>query len=239
MNLTFLFLPMNLFRRIFGGEGDAPRFSKFIESKPILFTLSLFAWPRTKIRATYRWMIGWAETPRAEQALAGISFAESSFFPVPPDPLLMAMVMAAPTKFLRYALVCTVSSVLGGIFGYTIGWLLFDTIGVFIVEVYGLQEEFAAIGVRYEEHAFLAVFAAAFTPIPYKLITVSAGVFMINFFWFLLASIIGRGMRFFLVAFLMYYFGKRYKDSIEKYIDVLSLLFVGIIVLGFFAVKYF
>lgn len=217
---------------------DAPRFQKFIQSKPILFTLSLLNWPRKKIRSLYAWVVGWAETKRAEQALASIAFAESSFFPIPPDPLLIAMVMAKPSHFLRHAFICTLSSALGGILGYAIGVLLFSSIGMWIVNTYGLQEEFVHIGQKYEENAFFTVFTAAFTPIPYKLITIAAGVFKINFFSFIIASFIGRGMRFFLVAFLMHHLGRRYKDSIEKYIDILSITFVILIILGFMALKY-
>jgi membrane protein YqaA with SNARE-associated domain len=213
----------------------APRFQAFIVSKPVLFTLSILSFPRKVIRQLYGWVVGWAETKRAEQALAGIAFAESSFFPIPPDPLLIAMVMAKPSRFLRHATICTLSSALGGVFGYLIGLLLFSTLGAWIVDTYGLQEAFIALGERYEENAFLTVFSAAFTPIPYKLITVAAGVFQIHFVSFVVASIIGRGMRFFLVATLVYHLGRRYKDVIEKYIDILSLVFVAILILGFLA----
>jgi membrane protein YqaA with SNARE-associated domain len=217
---------------------DAPRFQAFITSKPILLVLSFFSWPRKMIRKMYGWVVGWAETKRAEQALAGVSFVESSFFPIPPDPLLIAMVMARPASFLRHAAICTVASVFGGMFGYVIGLLLFSTIGAWIVNTYGLQEEFVYIGQRYQDNAFLTVFTAAFTPIPYKLITIAGGVFHINFLMFVLASFIGRGMRFFLVATFMYHLGQRYKDSIEKYIDTLSIVFVALLILGFFALKY-
>jgi membrane protein YqaA with SNARE-associated domain len=217
---------------------DTPRFQAFILSKPVLLILSLLAWPRKVIRRLYGWVVGWAETKQAERALAGISFAESSVFPIPPDPLLIAMVMAKPGLFLRHAAICTISSIFGGVFGYAIGLLLFSTVGAWIVNTYGLQEEFVQIGIRYEENAFFTVFTAAFTPIPYKLITVSAGVFKINFIMFVLASLVGRGARFFLVATLMHHLGRRYKDSIEKYIDLLSVAFVVLLVLGFFVLKY-
>lgn len=217
---------------------NSPRFQSFIESSPILFVLSCIAWPRKVIRRLYGWVVGWAETRRAEQALAGIAFAESSFFPIPPDPLLIAMVMAKPTHFLRHATICTVASTFGGVFGYLIGLMLFSTVGTWIIETYHLQEEFVHIGTRYEENALLTVFTAAFTPIPYKLITVAAGVFQINFVMFVFGSLIGRGMRFFLVAFLMHHLGRRYKDSIEKYIDILSVAFVALLILGFLALKY-
>jgi membrane protein YqaA with SNARE-associated domain len=224
--------------KVRGTSPNSPRFQAFVESRPILFALSCVAWPRRVIRQLYGWVVGWAETKRAEQALAGIAFAESSFFPIPPDPLLIAMVMAKPTLFLRHATICTFSSALGGVFGYAIGLMLFSTVGAWIVNTYGLQEEFVQIGIRYEENAFLTVFTAAFTPIPYKLITVAAGVFKINFVMFVIGSVIGRGMRFFLVAFLMHHLGRRYKDSIEKYIDLLSIAFVTLLVLGFLTLKY-
>ncbi len=224
--------------KVRGTSPNSPRFQAFVESRPILFALSCVAWPRKVIRQLYGWVVGWAETKRAEQALAGIAFAESSFFPIPPDPLLIAMVMVKPTLFLRHATICTLSSALGGVFGYAIGLMLFSTVGAWIVNTYGLQEEFVQIGIRYEENAFLTVFTAAFTPIPYKLITVAAGVFKINFVMFVIGSVIGRGMRFFLVAFLMHHLGRRYKDSIEKYIDLLSIAFVTLLVLGFLALKY-
>ena len=224
--------------KIIHPRSHAPRFQSFIHSSPILSIVACVAWPRKIIRRLYGWVVGWAETKRAEQALAGIAFAESSFFPIPPDPLLIAMVIAKPANFLRHAAICAIASTLGGVFGYAIGLMLFSTIGVWIVDTYGLQEEFIHIGTRYEENAFLPVFTAAFTPIPYKLITVAAGVFKIHFVMFLVASFIGRGMRFFLVATLMHHLGRRYKDLIEKYIDILSIVFVALLILGFVVLKY-
>jgi membrane protein YqaA with SNARE-associated domain len=129
---------------------DTPRFQAFIESKPMLFVLSCIAWPRKIIRKLYGWVVGWAETKRAEQALAGIAFAESSFFPIPPDPLLIAMIMAKPASFLRHAAICTLASVFGGMLGYVIGLLLFSTVGAWIVDTYHLQE-FVHIGTGMEK----------------------------------------------------------------------------------------
>jgi membrane protein YqaA with SNARE-associated domain len=216
----------------------SPHFNRFIESKPVWLLLSLFDWPRQKIRQLYGWVTGWAQTRQATKALAAISFMESSFFPVPPDPLLIAMTIAKPSKYLRFAGICTIASVAGGLFGYIIGIGLFETVGKLIVDTYHLHEEFTAIGIRYDQNAFLTIFTAAFTPIPYKLITIAAGVFRVNILELLLASILGRGARFFLVAGLMHHFGKRYKDKIEKYIDVLSLLFVALMIGGLTALKY-
>jgi len=213
-------------------------FERYLQTKPMLLIVSFFNWPRQKIRQLYKWVVSWAETKHAVKALAGLSFAESSFFPLPPDPLLIAVTTVKPHKYLRFATICTVASILGGIFGYLIGLGLFESIGARIIDTYHLQSEFQALGLRYEANAFLAVLTAALTPLPYKLITISAGVFKVNFLAFLAASIIGRGCRFFLVATLMHHFGKRYKDKIEKYIDLLSLLFVALVALGITALKY-
>lgn len=216
----------------------APKYEKFIETKPGFLLLSLFRWPRIQIKRLYAWVVGWAEKKQATKALAAISFAESSFFPIPPDPLLIALTTVKPRKYLRFALICTVASVVGGIFGYLIGIGLFESIGVRIIDAYHLHEEFEILGRRYDENAFITIFTAAFTPIPYKLITIAAGVFHVNFIAFILASVIGRGGRFFMVATLMHHFGKRYKDKIEKYIDLLSLAFVALMILGIVALKY-
>lgn len=215
-----------------------PRYERFIESKPTFLFISLFNWPRRQIRRLYNWVISWAEKKQAEKALAGISFAESSFFPIPPDPLLIAMTIANSSRYLRFAFICTAASVLGGIFGYLIGVGLFESVGQWVVDTYHLQESFNSLGTRYQANAIITVFAAAFSPIPYKLIAISAGVFKVNFLAFVMISIIGRGMRFFLVATLMHHFGKRYKDKIEKYIDILSLLFVLLLVLGVLAIRF-
>jgi membrane protein YqaA with SNARE-associated domain len=227
-----------MLKRFLRSSRFAPRYESFIETRPGLFLLSVFEWPRRKIRQMYGWVVGWAATRHATKALAGISFAESSFFPIPPDPLLIAVTTVKPHKYLRFAAICTIASIAGGVLGYLIGLGLFESVGAQIINTYHLQEEFQALGLRYEDNALLAVFAAALTPIPYKLITISAGVFKVNFFAFMLASIVGRGGRFFLVATLMHHFGKRYKDKIEKYIDLLSLAFVALLVLGILAVKY-
>jgi membrane protein YqaA with SNARE-associated domain len=228
-----------MIRKTIGRYRNAsPRFEAFIQSKPVMFSLSLLGWPRRMIRRLYAWVVGWAQTRQAEKALAGIAFAESSFFPIPPDPLLIAMTTVKPKGFLRFAAICTAASVLGGMIGYLIGVTLFETVGRWVIDTYHLERQFQVIGQRYGENAFFTVFTAAFTPIPYKLITIAAGVFKVNILSFLVASIIGRGARFFLVSTLMHHFGKRYKDRIEKYIDVLSLAFVLLIVAGFVLLRY-
>lgn len=214
------------------------RLRAFMASKPILSLLWMINWPRTLIRRMYNWVVGWSESKNAERALGSIAVAESSFFPIPPDPLLIAMTTVRPRKYLRFATICTVGSVIGGLIGYAIGVGLFESVGLWVINTYGLQGEFARIGERFDANAFLAVFATGFTPIPYKLITISAGVFQINLATFIIASIIGRGGRFFAVAFAMHHFGKRYKDKIEKYIDLLSVAFLILLVGGFMVIRY-
>lgn len=166
-----------------------------------------------------------------------MSFAESSFFPVPPDPLLLTMTFTKPKKWLKYASVTTAGSIIGGIFGYLIGLLLFESLGTWIIDGLHLQHEFVAVGEWYDRYAFWAVLAAAFSPIPYKLFTIAGGVFRINFLGFLLASIIGRGGRFFLVAFLAKTLGSRYREKIEHYIDYISLAAVALMVVLFLILK--
>lgn len=209
-----------------------------MRTKPMLWFLSLFHGTRTFIRRMYGWVIGWAEKPQAEKALAGVAFAESSFFPIPPDPLLITMVLAKPKRYVRFALICLVGSVVGGMFGYFIGVGLFETVGQWIIDTYHLQEDFVSVGNLYAANALLALFTAAFTPIPYKLFAIAAGVFAISFPVFVLASVVGRGGRFFLVAILMHHFGKRYKDKIEKYVDVLGIIFVALVIIGVLAVRF-
>lgn len=198
---------------------------------------SFLQWPRTKVKQLYRWTVHWSDTPQAVRALAFLSFIESSFFPIPPDPLLMAMTAAKPKKYFYFATVCTAASVLGGVVGYFIGVTLFETVGQWVIDVYHLQEAFLVVAQKYEANAFLAIFTAAFTPIPYKLFTIAAGVFRVNIGTLVIASIIGRGTRFYVIAFLMSRLGERFKDKIEKYIDILSLAFVALLIFGFVAVK--
>lgn len=182
----------------------------------------------------YHWTLSWASHPRASWALLSIAFIESSVFLIPPDVLLIPMTLAKPSRWIWYATVTTAGSVLGGIAGYFIGWGLWESIGKAVIQFYHLENEMALLAQRYETHAFLTVFAAAFTPIPYKVITVSAGLFRISFIPFVIASLVGRAMRFFLVAALIGFFGEPVKRIIERYFDLLALLFVAILIISFF-----
>ncbi|MEE9259175.1 MAG: YqaA family protein [Nitrospinaceae bacterium] len=190
------------------------------------------------LRSLYDWVLHWAATPYALPALFLISFIESSVFPIPPDVLLIAMVVAVPVGWFRYALVCSIGSVLGGMFGYLIGYQFMDLIGMRIVEFYHFQEKFDKIGLLYEEYEAWAVAMAGFTPIPYKVFTLAAGAFEINFLIFVLASTVGRSARFFLIAFLIKKYGPAIKVLIEKYFGIFSIVFFILLFLGFYLLKY-
>jgi len=189
-------------------------------------------------RRLYTWVLGWADTKYGVPALAIVSFAESSFFPVPPDPLLMALSLGKPKRAFWYALVCSVMSVLGGIFGYFIGWALWGLMSSFFLTYVFSPEAFDFVRVQYEQNAFLTILGAAITPIPYKVFTVTAGVFHINLLYLILASAIGRSARFFLEAGLVYFFGEKIRNFIDKYFNLLVTLFFILVLAGFFIVKF-
>ena len=185
-------------------------------------------------------MLGWAETPSGPTALAALSFAEASFFPLPPDPLLMALCLGAIKKSLRFAAITTVASVAGGIAGYFIGAGAWQALGGFFFEyVPGVSpESFQDIQAFYDRWDFLAVFMAGLTPFPYKVFTLSAGVFSINFPIFVLASVLSRGLRFFAEAGLLYWKGPSIGRFIDKYFNRLAWLFAALILAGFLALEF-
>ncbi|HNW82552.1 MAG TPA: YqaA family protein [bacterium] len=192
------------------------------------------------VRRLYDWVLHWADTKYGTPALATLSFAESSFFPVPPDVLLIALNMGKPKKSFYYALVCSIASIVGGMLGYYIGaglWSLLS--GIFFSYIPGFTPEiFAKVQGMYNEYGFAAVLIAGFTPIPYKVFTISSGVFGMSFPLFVLASVISRSARFFIVSAMIYFFGEPIKKFIDKYFNLLSGAFVVLIILGFFAIKY-
>lgn len=192
------------------------------------------------IRRLYDWVLHWAATPYGTLALFCLAFAESSFFPIPPDVLLLALCIATPRLSFRYALLTAIGSVLGGMLGYGIGHGLWGAVSdYFFRYVPGFTEAvFAKVQVLFATYDFWTVFTAGFTPIPYKVITIGAGVFEINFIVFVFASIIGRSLRFFLVAALIYRYGPTVRDFIEKYFNLLSLIFMGLLIGGFLVIKY-
>ncbi len=187
----------------------------------------------------YHWVLSWANSKYGTYALFGISFAESSFFPIPPDVLQIALTVSKPQRAFWYAFLSTIASVLGGIAGYLIGYFFFDAVGKMIITTLGYQQYFTAVGKLYADHIFWAVFGAAFTPIPYKVFTIAAGVWKVAFFPFFMASVLGRAGRFFLVATLLSLFGPRIKEFLDKYFNVLSLMLFLLVVGGFVVLKYF
>lgn len=190
------------------------------------------------IRKTYDWVLHWAETPYGTWALFVLAFCESSFFPIPPDVLLIALAISIPAKAFRYALVCSVGSVLGGAFGYFIGMGLMDSIGQPILNFYGVTDKYEYIGEMYNKYNAWAVGVAGFTPIPYKVFTIAAGAFKIDFWVFLLASLVSRSARFFIVAALIYKFGSPIKTFIEKYFNLLTITFTVLLIAGFILIKF-
>lgn len=190
------------------------------------------------LRKLYDWVLHWADTRYALPALFLLAFAESSFFPVPPDVLLITLALGIPKKSFRYAFICTAGSVLGGILGYIIGLALIDTLGMPILRFYGVLDKYEYIQELYMRYDAWAVGLAGFTPIPYKVFTIAAGAFKIDFPVFVMASIAGRAGRFFLVSALIYFFGAQIKTFIDRYFNLLTITFFILLVIGFLAVKY-
>lgn len=190
------------------------------------------------LRRLYDWTIEKSGHPHAERWLAAISFIESSFFPIPPDALLAPMCLARPDRVWRYALICTVASVLGALLGYAIGYFLFETVGKAILDFYGAGAEFETFKQSFNEQGWVIVLLAGFTPLPYKVITIAAGTTHMSLLVLVVASIIARGARFYLVAGLLRAFGPPMKAWIDRNFalatTVIGLLAVG----GFVALKY-
>lgn len=194
---------------------------------------------RNPLRRLYNWMLSFADKPSGPRALGVITFAESSFFPIPPDPLLLALSLGAPKKALRFATICTVASVLGGIAGYLLGSLFWEALsGFFFAYVPGVTPEaFGKVQGLYQRWDFWAVFLAGITPLPYKVFTLSAGVFQVSFPVFVVASMLSRGLRFFVLAGLVYFYGQPIQGFIDRHFTRLSWAFGILLVLGFLALR--
>lgn len=189
------------------------------------------------IKATYDYMLGLASNKNAMYFLFAVAFIESSFFPIPPDIMLIPMVLAAPTKAWKIAGVATVASVLGGFFGYAIGVFFFDLIARPILTFYGYMHQFEIFKGYYHEWGAWIVFGAGVTPFPYKVITIASGVVHLNLLVFTLASIAARGLRFFIVAWLLKKYGEPMKEYIEKNLGMLSIVFMLLLIGGFLSIK--
>jgi len=190
------------------------------------------------LRRLYDWMMRLAAGPHALPALGVVSFAESSIFPIPPDAMIVPMVLARPDRAWAIALVATVASVLGGIAGYAIGYYLFATVGQSIIAAYGYEAEFAEFRAFYGEAGLWIILVKGLTPIPYKLVTIASGAAAFDFPVFVLASIATRGVRFFAVAALLHFYGPPIRDFVERRLTLVATLFLLAVVGGFLAVKY-
>ncbi|MFR9620356.1 MAG: VTT domain-containing protein [Rikenellaceae bacterium] len=196
------------------------------------------------LKSIYNWMLSWSESRYGVVALLLFAIAESSFFPIPPDVLLIALCLGMPKRSFRFAAVCMVGSIVGAIGGYAIGSALWQSSGgeytaianFFFNNVFTL-EQFSSVGELYDQYNFWIIFTAGFTPIPYKIFTITAGVFDINFMMFILASIVSRGGRFFLIAWLIWRFGAPIKVFIDKYFNLLAIAFTVVLIGSFALVK--
>ena len=190
------------------------------------------------LRRLYDWVLSFAETPYGPWALFLVAFAESSFFPIPPDVLLIALSVARPSRSFVFAGISTIGSILGAAFGYLLGFQFYELAGHPIIRFYGVEQRYLQVQALYQHYDALAVAVAGFTPIPYKVFTIAAGAFHISFVNFILASIFSRGARFVLVAGLIWWLGPEIKRFIDRYFNLLTVAFVILLAGGFVIVKY-
>ena len=188
------------------------------------------------LRRLYDWVFEQARKPYAEKALAVVSFAESSFFPIPPDVMLAPMVLSRPDRAYRYAAVCTVASILGGLLGYAIGYFL-EPVGLWLLALMGKADTFEASKILFQEHGAWVILIKGLTPIPFKLITIAAGIFSFNLPLFILLCAITRGARFFLVAFVLKTWGPAMLEMVEKRLALFTIIGVVAVVGAFLAVR--
>lgn len=245
-----------------GTGGKQSRYCERLKNAP------WYKWPSVTLRAMYDWVLSWASSPYGWLALFIIAFAESSFFPIPPDVLLIALVLGWRRKAFHLAALCTLGSVLGAMFGYWIGSSFFGPVNSLLALIIGAdswygvasqaaqvvtldgfdfyrypdggqgQSVFLSVKDLYDKNAFMAVFSAAFTPIPFKVFTIAGGYFKVPFVTLVVSSICGRSLRFFLVAGLLFVFGEPMKRLIEKYFDIFALVFMALLIGGFLLIGY-
>ena len=197
------------------------------------------------VKRLYDWMLSWGNSQWGALALFLFAFAESSFFPIPPDVLLIALCLGAVARSFRFAAICTVGSILGAVVGYAIGYFVWQNAAgeytalaqFFFNHVFSV-EAFEKVGALYDQYNFWIVFTAGFTPLPYKIFTITGGLFHINFVMFIVASIISRGLRFFLIGGLIWKFGAPIKSFIDKYFNLLAIAFTVLLVGSFFLLGY-
>ena len=194
--------------------------------------------PFTWVRSLYDWVVCLSERPNAVRTLFVIAFAESSFFPIPPDVLLIPLAIGNPRRALRFAALCTVGSSLGALLGYFLGLEFYEVIGQRIVAFYSAGEQYERVQALYQQWDVVAIALAGFTPIPFKIFTITAGVFKINLITFTIVVLLSRGARFFLLGGLIWRFGPSIRNFVDRYFNLLVILFSILLVGGFFIVKY-
>ena len=187
----------------------------------------------------YYWVLDWLKTPYGVWVLFLVAVAESSFFPIPPDVFLMALCISSPERSFRFGAVCAIGSVLGGVFGYGLGFWFMDAIGIRIIDIYGLADKYQHVQELYHQYDAWAVGAAGFTPLPYKLFTITAGAFKLDLPTFIIVSFVSRSARFALVAGLIYRYGAPIRTFIERYLNILTIVFLLLLVAGFAVIKVF
>jgi membrane protein YqaA with SNARE-associated domain len=194
--------------------------------------------PRSLLRRLYDWCVAAAGKPHAIGILTAVAFAESSFFPIPPDVMLVPMSLARPDRAFRIAAWCTVASVAGGMLGYAIGAVLYDSVGAWLIHLYGYGDKVEAFRAAYVKWGALIILLKGLTPIPYKLVTITSGFVGYNFFLFVLLSAITRGARFFVLAFLLHRYGDAARHIIEKRLALWTWLFLAVLVFGIVVALY-
>lgn len=191
------------------------------------------------IRPVYDWVVRRSSKPDAVWWLAAVSFAESSFFPLPPDILLVPMTLANRQKAYWYAFVCSVSSVIGGLFGYAVGYFLFETVGRAIIGFYGMEESFRHFASMFNEYGAWILILKGATPVPYKILTITAGFTNLDLVVFVLASLVSRSLRFFVVAVLLWYYGEPIQSFLERRLTLVTTVMMVAIVGGIAVFKFF
>ena len=198
----------------------------------------VFHWIHVSLRWLYDWVLSWSHSRYGTMALAAISFMESSFFPVPPDILQIALSIERPKRSFYYALVSAAASVLGALLGWYIGYALWEAVHGYFVPYIISQENMDKVNLFFSEWGYFALFAAALTPIPFKVFTITAGIAHMSIPILMIASFTGRSLRFFTVATLIYIFGPMIKDWIDKYFGILTFVFLILLILGFYCIKF-
>jgi membrane protein YqaA with SNARE-associated domain len=189
------------------------------------------------LRRLYAWILALSDRPAAPYALGAVAFAESSFFPLPPDAMMVPMAVSRPDRVWFFAAIATVSSVLGGFVGYAIGALLFDSLGQMLIKLYGLQNSAESFQHSYAQYGHWVILLKGLTPIPYKLVTITSGFAHYSLLWFMILSVITRGARFFLLAALLNRYGVQIRGVLDRHLNVVAAISVSAIILGFVLFK--